>query len=170
MEAAAAPPGDRDVGLGKAGAEEQRIVCSLAATAQLGAEKIGVLRHALFVSAHGARRKKLAWRDALMKPWIGLEGEGHLMSAFQRAAEANGIVPKPILFCSSMPAIALALRELDGVAVLPEIARGGDLLAVDAPFLRDFDREIALVWSKRQASIRQVIDRARTVLSRCLKW
>jgi len=92
------------------------------------------------------------------------------MTALHRAAEAAGIEPKESLLCSSMPAVALALREMDGVAVLPEIARADDLTAISAPFLREFDREIVLVWSKRQASIRPVVDHARSVMSRCLTW
>lgn len=136
--------------------------------AGMGAVKIGTLRYALFVQ--GRRSTRFSWRQALGLPWIGLEGNGRLMRSFQNAATHQGFALKPAVLCSSLPAVSKALATSGGFALLPEAARLDGLAAVDAPFLRQFDRVVRLVWSERRLAIREELERWRAKLSVGLGW
>lgn len=136
----------------------------------LGQSTLGVVRYALFISEpYGTKMRKIGWKDALRRPLVGIEGEGQLMTAFREAAEKSGIGFSPCVLCSSMTAALSALKDLNGVAVLPEIATS-ELTTIDAPFLRAFDRRMVVIWNKRQALIRSVVEVGHRKLPRLLKW
>lgn len=130
--------------------------------------KLGTLRYRICVPAAGARG--LTWRQALHLPMVGLEGEGSLMRKLRKVTEQAGVAPKPAVLCSSLPGVAAALKEIEGYAILPEAAEKNGLVAIDAPFLREFDRTIRLAWSVRRLAIREEMNRWRKKLTDILVW
>lgn len=153
---------------------EARIDFGLISTEELptGLEraKLGVLRYKIFVPALSGRRKAPTWEEALRLPLIGLEGDGRLAQKIAEITQRLGVEPKVGALCSSLPAVATALRELEGFAVLPDIAEYEELRAIDAPFLRKFDREVHLAWSARRLAIRSEMVRWRGKLVAGLSW
>jgi len=135
------------------------------------ATKLGILKYQIFVAA----RTKAAfgikdWRSALALPLVGLEGEGRLMQKVKRAAEMQELCAKPIVLCSSLPGAAVALKQLDGFAILPEVARQDDLVAIEAPFLREFDRSICFAWNPKRLNIRNDLGRWRKKICTAIRW
>jgi len=53
---------------------------------------------------------------------------------------------------------------------LPEAAEKNGLVAIDASFLREFDRMIRLAWSARRLAIRDEMNRWRKKLTAVLAW
>lgn len=141
---------------------------------ELRSSSLGTLRYKIFVPARLAEgRTTLTWMEALKLPFVGLEGEGQLMSKLRQTAEAKSITLRTEFFCASLPAIAEALTRVDASAVLPTIvANAGapdNLVAVEAPFLHRFDRPLSLVWNPRQANVRPAADSARVELTKLLR-
>lgn len=136
--------------------------------AGMAAASLGTLRYALFVRRSVGRRLK--WQAVLELPWVGLEGDGRLMQKMQEVAGRQNITLRPAVLCSSLPAVAEALTECNGFALLPESAGKEALLSVEAPFLRQFDRVIRLVWSERRIAVRGEMDRWREKLRAELAW
>jgi hypothetical protein len=73
-----------------------------------------------------------------------------------------------------LPAVAASLAKIDAATVLPAFglteAAQGELRAVDAPFLREFDSPLSLVWNPRHANVRPSTDLARTELTKALRF
>jgi DNA-binding transcriptional LysR family regulator len=141
---------------------------------ELCADPLGILRYKIFVPARWANgRTNLCWTDALKLPFVGLEGESQLMGKMQQAAKAKRKPLRIELLCSSLPAIVTALARLDAATVLPTVGSGigaqGDLVAVNAPFLSEFDRPLSMVWNPRQANVRPSADKARGELTKLLR-
>jgi len=135
---------------------------------------LGTLRYKIFVPEKWARlRPRLQWTDALKLPFVGLEGESQLMEKVQHAAKAKKISLRIELLCSSLPSVVMALSQLDASTVLPLIdsttGASKDLFAVEAPFLRDFDRPLSIAWNPRQANVRPSADKARVNLTKLLQ-
>lgn len=131
----------------------------------LKGHRLCVVRYHLFVSSHHAvGKKRLNWQQALSLPFVGLEGDGQFMTKLGEIAKREEIAVQTAILCSSLPAMAAAVRELDAVAILPSVTVFPDLAQIEAPFLREFDREMRLVWNPRQSQIRPVMERARTAL------
>lgn len=136
--------------------------------AGMGSVRLGTVRYALFVRNGFAVRPK--WREVLDLPWVGLEGEGRLMRAFQKTAEKLGVALKASVQCSSFPTVARALTETEGFAVLPVAAKQDSLVPIEAPFLREFDRDIRLVWSNRRMLVHREMERWKLRLGAELTW
>lgn len=137
----------------------------------LKGHRLGVMRYSLFVSAKRADPKgDLSWQQALALPFVGLDADGDLMRKSRTIAERLRIPVQTVLRCSSLPAVAVALSKMDGVAILPVIAPFPGLREIKAPFLREFDREIRLVWNPRQMSIRPVMDRVKDAIVSFISW
>lgn len=76
----------------------------------------------------------------------------------------------PALLCSSLPAVALALQQIDGFAVLPEDANPPGTEKIALPGLSGIDREMSLVWNERRLSIREQLARQKSALISALSW
>ncbi|MCF7760313.1 MAG: LysR family transcriptional regulator [Cephaloticoccus sp.] len=138
--------------------------------AGLAGARLGLLRYRIFVSTAIVTRKKPTWKEALKLPLVGLEGEGRLAQKISQVAARLGLKPEIAVRCSSLPGVATALKEIDGFAILPEAAAQGGLVAIEAPFLREFEREVHLVWSVRRLAIRDEMVRWRQKLVNALAW
>lgn len=137
----------------------------------LKGQRLGVVRYHLFVCAKRMDgKKRLSWQQALALPFVGLEGDGQFVTKLRAFAHREKIVVRTALLCSSLPAMAAAVRELDAVAILPSVTPLPDLAIVEAPFLREFDRELRLVWNPRQLLIRPIIERTQKAILEFVGW
>jgi DNA-binding transcriptional LysR family regulator len=142
---------------------------------ELRGQPLGTLRYKIFVPARlTAGRQPFRWAEALKLPFVGLEGEGRLMVKLRQAAKSMDVALRIELLCSSLPAVAASLAKIDAATVLPAFglteAAQGELRAVDAPFLREFDSPLSLVWNPRHANVRPSTDLARTELTKALRF
>lgn len=149
------------------------IVRTDAVTAGFCSRPLGKVTYRLFVPrSWGQSRSGAGWQHALELPVIALEGEGQLLTKLRTAAAKHGLRLKIALLCSSLPAIASAIMHTPGVAVLPRLAEaslaGERLISIPAPFLREFDRPLSLIWSPRQAKVRSIVERAHGILAEIL--
>lgn len=137
----------------------------------VGCSKLGLLRYRLY--AHAALKARLAekdWREVMKLPLVGLEGDGDHMRNIKKVASEQGITLRPAVLCSSQPGVAAALKEIRGFAILPVSAATDDFVGLDAPFLREFDRTIHLVWGKRRLTVKDGMSRWRRKLTSVLSW
>lgn len=129
---------------------------------------LGKQRYCIFVTKIKGQRPDL--KTTLRMPWFGLEGESRLNARIKAIAEEAGIQLKPAVLCSSLPAVALALEQAHGFAVLPEDANPAGTEKISLPDLSGISRTVSLVWNVRRLGIREQLERRKAALLAALSW
>lgn len=129
---------------------------------------LGRQRYGVFVTKKKGRKPDL--KIALQLPWIGLEGDSRLNSRIKEIATSFGFQPTPAVLCSSLPAVAIALQQLNGFAVLPNNAKPIGTEMLPLPDYFGINRTVSLVWNVRRLSVQEQLERRKSALISSLAW
>jgi len=138
-------------------------------------EMVGTLEYALFVPRSLRTEGKLLNRRSPLAglPLALLTGSPAIAEAVAMEAARGQEKANVVLYLSSYPQLAAAVREGQAAAVMPTIAAGSlvgsDVQRVRPAFLNALNRPVTLVWNRSVAEIRSSVGAAGKVLGSLLR-
>jgi DNA-binding transcriptional LysR family regulator len=113
--------------------------------------------YALFAPAAWAKEKQDATTLLSQRP-IAVSAGGEFNKRFQECREKTKLTPGSPIQCASFPQVAELVRSGHAVALLPEMVepnlRKSGVRRLEFAPMRNYHREIGVVWHPRLVSIR----------------